>query len=130
MSDFNFLGKDIKLGDDMDIEFTPDGDFATVEGALCVAQDVKSAIYESDIYKFLNDDEASIDDIKSFIEDILINEPRVDITTIIIEINKTMNGNEIDYECKISFDVIGENNKQNLVFNLSEVINLKDLNNV
>lgn len=129
MSDFDFLGKDIALNDDMDIDFTLDADFATVEGAACVAQDVKSAIYESDIYKFLNDDEASINDIKSFIEDILINEPRIDITTIIIEINKIMNGNEIDYECKISFDLILENNKQNMVFNLSEVINLKDLNN-
>jgi hypothetical protein len=86
MSDF--LGKDIKLNNEFDIEFTTDGDLLTVSGAECVSQDVKIAISESNIYSFLNSDNIETDDVKQLIEDILVNEPRIQKDTIEIKVKK------------------------------------------
>lgn len=125
MSDI--LGKDIKLNDKFDIEFTTDGDLFTVSGAESVSQDVKIAISESNIYSFLNNDNIETDDVKQLIEDILVNEPRIQKDTIKIEVKENSNGIQKDFIVNITFDVITQNNKQNLVFRLGEYINRERL---
>ncbi|MBN2546575.1 MAG: hypothetical protein JXB50_12315 [Spirochaetes bacterium] len=125
MSDF--LGKDLKLDENMDLIFTPDGDFETVEGVDCVAQDLKIALYESTIYDFLNDENSNTDSLKNFIEDILFDDPRIDYESVEIYVEEVKNGIEKDYKVDISFKVITEDNEQNLVFNLSEYIDREKL---
>jgi hypothetical protein len=120
MSDF--LGNDIKLDSNLDIIFTPEGDVETVSGLSCVAQDILIALSVSNIHDFLNDEESLESDLKSLLESILFNEPRVNPETITITLKKIQNGTQIDYICDLWFTPITEDIPANLTFTLSELI--------
>lgn len=127
MSDF--LGRDLKLDSNFDLIITPDGNFTIVEGAECVAQDIKLALaYNDELFDVINNDDITVDEVQGIIEGIIIDDPRVDPESVIVSVNTSQDNVDIVFNCDVSFTCITDDNRQNLVFVLNELISIEDLN--
>jgi len=115
MSDF--LGIDIKLNDNYDIVITPDGNLEHVFAGECVAQDLKVALAKA-LFPCINNEDITIDEIKSIMKDTAFKEPRIDFDSVNVKVE--IYSKTIEY--KIEFQCLNYDTTQNLVFTNEEVI--------
>lgn len=126
MSDF--LGTDIKLDDDTLDIVIENGDLVFISGASVVAQDVRIAISKSKLVDCLGSDEIDKKDVKNILEDILLEDPRIDPESIVVTVTENYNGVDKYLKCKSSFQCVGEDNIFNLVFLMDNKITWELLN--
>lgn len=118
-------GKDMKLDENRDVIFTPDGDVELQDGPRLVAQDVREELSiafasvewdrqaGSHLLDTLNSTSAD-DVVMAEIERVAIKDPRVDASTVKAE-------KRADGRFSLSFSVVGSLETALLLFDLKEV---------
>lgn len=118
-------GKDMKLDENRDVIFTPDGDVELQDGPRLVAQDVREELSiafasvewdrqaGSHLLDTLNSTSAD-DVVMAEIERVAIKDPRVDASTVKVE-------KRTDGRFSLSFSVVGSLETALLLFDLKEM---------
>jgi phage baseplate assembly protein W len=132
MSDF--LGKDIMVDDNMEIGWSGT-DVKTVSGIECVLQQIKVRLktpkgslfydpaYGSDLFKFVQAEFTmqKLAYFASVVKDSIKAEPLVDNASIKVT---TYENTMTSFYCKVSFAVLGYDNRLNLVVSADKKINI------